>query len=98
MAIVLRTITCDSSIDFYAFDVQLVAGPRFSVGILRLANDGLSRRLLMLLENSRAVQYRQDEDKEVTHENKADLPYWLALQRSGASDQVLHGCAGNEVH
>ena len=33
-----------------------------------------------LLEIPYALQYRQDEDKEVTHEDKADLPYWIALQ------------------
>jgi hypothetical protein len=26
------------------------------------------------------LQYRQDEDKEVTHESKADLSYRIALQ------------------
>ena len=35
---------------------------------------------LDLLEIPRALQYRQDEDKEVTHEDKADLPYWIAVQ------------------
>ena len=61
----------------------------FSVGILRLADDDLSRcchckrivpENLELLEIPRALQYRQDEDKEVTHESKTDLPYRLAVQ------------------
>jgi hypothetical protein len=35
---------------------------------------------LELLEIPRALQYRQDKDKEVTHESKADLSYRIALQ------------------
>jgi hypothetical protein len=35
---------------------------------------------LELLEIPRALQYRQDEDKEVIHESKADLSYRIALQ------------------
>jgi hypothetical protein len=32
-----------------------------------------------VLEIARGLQYRQNEDKEVTHEDKADLPYRFAV-------------------